>query len=112
VPLDAGQIAQNLADLRENPPVVLTPDEIRRRRFARRDRGYDVAEVDAFLRDVAANYDAALNAIATLQAQRVALGRSLEDVSRALTRLRAATPAPLSPLHPLGRSGDLHPPQS
>ena len=45
--------------------MPLTPEEIKGRAFTASRRGYDTAEVDSFLKQVAGDYEAAIAAIAS-----------------------------------------------
>ena len=62
--------------------MPLTPEEIKGRSFALGRRGYEKAEVDGFLRKVAADYEAAIEAIASASDPFGSLGREVSNVLR------------------------------
>jgi DivIVA domain-containing protein len=62
--------------------MPLTPEEIQEQRFPVALRGYDKDEVDAFLQRVAADYEAAIAAIASAADPYGSLGREVSSVLR------------------------------
>jgi DivIVA domain-containing protein len=62
--------------------MPLTSDEIRGRRFSAGLRGYEKEEVDSFLEQVAADYELALEAIATSSDPFSSIGKEVSDVLR------------------------------
>jgi DivIVA domain-containing protein len=62
--------------------MPLTADEIRNRRFSAGLRGYEKEEVDSFLEGVAADYQLALDAIASSRDPYGTLGQEVGDVLR------------------------------
>ena len=80
--------------------MAITPADIQAQTFSEAKRGYDPAEVDVFLEQMASEVDAMLNKIVDLKNRLTATEQQLADAQAQLAAAPAPAPAPVAQTMP------------